>query len=341
MTALITGASGAIGSMVINEFAENVVAFDVHKNRMLHDRDDVPFTVGDVTDLGAVIRALDEYAVDSVIHLAALLPTRCEADPVAAMKVNVGGTQTLLEAARIKGLRRVVLASSKAVYAPFEGLHAHPNYEPVPEGHPRMPASMYGVTKAVVEDLAAQYRALFGIPVVCFRLSFTYGPGKLQRHAGPTALLSSLVECARAGTPCRIARGGDQGDDFVYNGDVAKALRLLADAEEIGFDVVNIGSGQVTVMRVFIDALKRRFPSWECHIGPGLDFHGVGHHTYGVLDIGRIRSLGYEPLASVEAGIDAYIDRLVWMEDRSVALKASTARGSLDVPPSAEGRPSR
>src|SRR5438445_2828761 len=125
-TYFITGAQGCIGSWIVKALVErgdSLVVFDRSDDRRRlsaimepADLERVRFITGDITDAAALHSALLDSAAQRVIHLAGLQVPACKADPVAGALVNVVGTLTVFDAARATGVKRVVYASSAAVY---------------------------------------------------------------------------------------------------------------------------------------------------------------------------------------------------------------------------------
>ena len=302
MQVLVTGGSGAIGAFVaeaLGEAGHDVTVFD----RVAPDADDVSFVEGSVADAAAVEAGVE--GADAVVHLAALLPDACAADPRRAVAVNVGGTLNAFEAA-LATETRVVYASSKAVLGPIVGRHGHPTYEPIGEDAPRSPTGVYGVTKAAVERLAATYRNR-GLDAVGLRFASTYGPGKGAAH-GELAMLPEAVRRAARGDPVRID-GADQRNDLVYYGDVARGVVRALEAADPAFGIYHVGSGEAVSVRRFAEALEALTDA-TVEVTGGLDYRDADEPTYARLDVSRARAdLGYEPAYPVERGVADFLDR--------------------------------
>jgi len=170
------------------------------------------WTTGDVTDARALAQAASGCA--GIIHLAALLTPDCQRDPVLGAQVNLIGTLHAFEAAKQHGIRRVVYASSAAVFGPGSGPHD--------SVHPQ-PVTQYGAFKLACEACARAYWLDAGIRSVGIRPSIVYGPG---RETGLTADISLACRAAVAAQPYTIGFSGRQG--FVYAEDVARAFAAAA-----------------------------------------------------------------------------------------------------------------
>jgi nucleoside-diphosphate-sugar epimerase len=170
------------------------------------ERERLTLVHGDITDLEAVRRTLDEHRVTRVVHLAALQVPFCRADPVLGARVNVVGTVNVFEAVaeRLERIPGVAYASSAAVYGPGER-------SPAPESGGTAPATFYGVTKQANEGTARLYWAEKGVPSVGIRPYVVYGPGRDQ---GLTSAPTLAMAAAARGEGFAIGYGGDAQYDY-------------------------------------------------------------------------------------------------------------------------------
>jgi nucleoside-diphosphate-sugar epimerase len=234
---LITGALGAIGVWTMRSLLErghDVVALDVgddrHRIPIVLDADQaatVAHVRADITDLVAVERVLDEQAITTVIHLAALQVPFVRADPVLGASVNVVGTVNVLEAVRRRAerIRAVVYASSIAVYGAGGTLAA--------DDHP---GTLYGAYKRANENTAVRYFEDYGLPSIGLRPHTVYGPGRDQ---GLTSAPTTAMVCAAAGVPYRIPYGGSA--QLQYTPDVGEAFVRAAELDHDGAAVCDLG----------------------------------------------------------------------------------------------------
>jgi UDP-glucose 4-epimerase len=236
------------------------------------------------------------------------LPERCERDPAAAERVNVGGALAVFGAAREGGVRRVVYASSRAVYGQHLGEHGFPGYLPLGEDAPRVPVPpmrIYGATKVFCEEVGCQYADLGEFEFVALRFASIIGIGKEARH-GALPIQGRMIENAVAGKPTAIERGGEERDDMIYVKDMARAVSLALSAPEVA-RAYNIGSGRTSSLEDLATAVRAAVPGAEISIGPGRDYLGCGP-LYGQLDISRAcADLGYEPEHDLAATVTGYI----------------------------------
>ncbi len=241
MIFLITGVAGFLGSHLANRLVR-----EGHEVRGLDDLSTgdpsvldpgVLFTRGDVNDRPKLWTLLQD--VDCVYHLAArVYVAESILYPREYNDANVGGTVSLMEAMRDVGIRRVVLASSGAIYGEQEA-------QPLSEGQAPHPRSPYAVSKLAAEYYVRTIGELWGIETVCLRIFNAYGPGQHLPPAHPPVVPYMLRQAVRGGTIV-VNGNGNQTRDFVYVDDVVSALVAAATAPNINGLVINVGTGQET-----------------------------------------------------------------------------------------------
>ena len=267
---------------------------------------------GDITDRKSVDDIVGSNGITHIVHLGAALPSLTEVDPAAATRLNIEGTANILEAAKNHGVKRVVMASSKAVYGNVSGEYAAPAYRPVPETASN-PVTVYGITKWTCELLGQWYQQTHGIEFIALRFGATIGPGKIARHGGSYSRYSVVVENAMAGKPVNIKSGADEVCDILYNDEAARGLICALDAPKPKHSVYNIATGTGFTMRQYADAVKRLYPGADISIGrapsQGVNFVLDGSRAQGDLDftadsdvdhivrdyVATMRLLGLEP----------------------------------------------
>jgi UDP-glucose 4-epimerase len=238
MNFLITGAAGFLGSNLANQLARQG-----HQVRGLDDLStgdpqslspDVHFTRGDINDRPKLWTLLQE--VDCVYHLAARVSVpESVLYPREYNAVNVGGTVSLMEAMRDVGVRRVVLASSGAVYGNL-------GEQPLKESAAPNPSSPYAVSKLCAEYYVRTIGALWGIDTVSLRIFNAYGPGQHLPASHPPVVPHFIKQTVRGGTMV-IHGDGKQTRDYIYVDDVISALVAAATAPNLNGLVINVGSG--------------------------------------------------------------------------------------------------
>jgi len=248
-TYFITGAQGCIGSWIVKaliERGDTPVVFDrSDDSRRLsaimnaEQLAKVRFITGDITEGAEVLAALSESGAERVIHLAGLQVPTCKADPVAGAFVNVAGTLNVFEAAKGVGIKRVVYASSAAVYGLNDDDVA------LDETAQCSPTTHYGVFKRANEGNARVYFLDHGIDSVGLRPLTVYG---VNRDTGLTSDPTKAMKSAVLGRPFHIRFAG--ATDFQYVADTAAAFIACADDAPEGAHVFNLHGETVSVERI-------------------------------------------------------------------------------------------
>ena len=271
----LTGALGCIGAWVVRNLVQAGVPttiFDLggsdYRLRLILSEDEltkVRLVNGDITDLAAVEHSIGETGATHIVHLAALQVPFCKADPSLGARVNVVGTVNLFEAAKRAGIKRLVYASSVAVYGRSEEYDAGP----LGDDAPLNPQTHYGVYKQANEGTARVYWLDNGISSVGLRPYTLYGPGRDQGlTSGPT----KAMVAAAAGQPFHIPFSGTQC--LQYADDVAKIFLQAARAPFDGASVFNL-RGSVVSMGEIVAAIEAAVPQAKGQItfdGPQLPF---------------------------------------------------------------------
>jgi UDP-glucose 4-epimerase len=250
MNFLITGAAGFLGSSLANQLAR-----EGHQVRGLDDLStgdpkvlspDVHFTRGDVSDRPKLWTLLQD--VDVVYHFAARVSVQESIlYPRDYNAVNVGGTVALMEAMRDVGVKRVVLASSGAVYGDMTDGSLKETDIP----NPRSP---YAVSKIAAEYYVRTIGSLWNIETTSLRIFNAYGPGQHLPPSHPPVIPHYLRQALRGGT--LVAHGdGSQTRDYIYVDDVVIAMVAAATAPNLNGQVINIGSGMETSIKDLVNTV--------------------------------------------------------------------------------------
>ncbi len=248
--ALVTGGAGFIGSHLADALVESGVEVVVvdnlatgHRDNLDRIADRITFLEGDIRDRNLMDRAAEGCEV--VFHQAAVVSVpQTVADPVTSAEVNELGTLAVLEAARAKKARRVVLASSSAVYGDDPEMPKRESQRP-------KPLSPYAVQKLAGEYYAGLYAGLYGLETVCLRYFNVFGPR--QDPSSPySGVISIFMAKSAAGEAPSIHGNGEQYRDFVYVADVVAANLLSAVREGAAGGVFNVGTGRsITINRLW------------------------------------------------------------------------------------------
>lgn len=245
----------------------------------------------DVTDAAALARAMAQTRPEVVVHLAALLTDAAADDPVAAVRVNVGGTAAVFAAASESAVSRIVYASSVAAVGPC----ADDSGDDVA----LRPQTVYGATKAAGEHLCRALSAVDGYPAcVALRFGWVYGPGRKRGWR----VAQEVVERFARGDRHVAVPDFPQPIDWTYVDDAAEVLlrALVAPLPRYAsFNVV----GDRRTMRDAVAHLQRRYP------GVQVDPQAVALPASGwtLRNDGLQAALGFVPATRLEDGIDAML----------------------------------
>ena len=250
------------------------------------------FTRGDVADVPTLWSVLQ--GVDCVYHLAARVSVpESVLYPKDYNDTNVGGTVALMQAMHDAGVRRVVLASSGAVYG--EQIE-----QPLKETCVPSPASPYAVSKLAAEYYVHTIGALWGIETIALRIFNAYGPGQPFRPSHPP-VVPAIVRQAVSGGSIIVHGTGKQTRDFVYVSDVVNALVSSAAAPNTNRLTINVGSGVGTSLNELVTAVGRALGKELTPLNVTAESGGVSRMC---ADLDRARErLDYTPLVSLEEGI--------------------------------------
>lgn len=299
MQTLVTGGAGFIGSHLVNWLVQHGHTVRVIDNlssgkaeRLAHLQPDVELIVADIRDTERLAEAT--AGVEVVFHLAAMVSVvQSIEEPLEAQDINATGTLRVLEAARQAGVRRVVQASTCAVYGNNTSL-------PITEEAQPQPLSPYAATKLAAEQWGQLYTALYKLEVVAARFFNVYGPGQDPRSPY-AAVVPRFVERLAAGEPVTIFGDGEQSRDFVYVGDIVEALWAVARAPAAAGAVLNVGSGVATSVRELAEGIAGHMGT-ELRITYAPARSGEVRHSRAAVE--RIAELtGYRPATALARGL--------------------------------------
>jgi CDP-glucose 4,6-dehydratase len=315
----VTGAYGLLGSWLVRALVargERVAVLRrdrAPRSELLLDGVEQQLAVvhGDLNDPGLVARALGEYGVDTVFHLAAqTIVGTANRSPLATFESNVRGTWTLLEACRLHGAQRVLVAASDKAYGASATL-------PYREDHPLDPRHPYDVSKAATDLIARCYWHTFGLPVAVTRFANLYGGGDLNC----SRLIPEAIAAALAGRAPVIRSDGSPERDFLYVADAVEAYLLLADALGDGGgargEAFNAGGGEPYAVR---DVVARICAIAGAQVAP--DIRGTGTPAGEIdrqyVDASKLRALtGWQPRVGLDEGLRRTV---AWYRDHPQAL---------------------
>jgi UDP-glucose 4-epimerase len=283
---LVTGGAGFVGRSVVRALRLAGARVAVVDLQPFPD-DDVTSVLGEITDPETRDAVVGE-GLDGIVHLAAVTSVlRSMDDPAGVYEANVAATAGLLELARARGVGRFVLASTNAVVGDAGEATIH-------EDVPLHPLTPYGATKAACEMLLSGYAGAYGMTTCALRLTNVYGQGMSHKDS----FVARLMRAARDGGTVQIYGDGTQRRDFVHVDDVVQGLLVAWRRRYTGSLI--IGSGCSITVLDLLDRARRVTgrPLPAVHVAPK-----PGEMPAVIVDIGRARSLGYEPAVTLENGL--------------------------------------
>ena len=293
----ITGGAGFIGSNLAGVLAKEnqvVVVDDLSSGKAENlERIDARFVRGSILDLELLKSTFKD--VDCVFHQAAIASVqRSVQDPVWTGRVGIDGTLNVLVAARDAGVRKVVFASSAAVYGETPELPKKEDMCPDPK-------SPYAVTKLAGERYGKVFRELYGLETVSLRYFNVFGP-RQDATSEYSGVISRFISALAKGEQPVIYGDGEQTRDFVYVKDVVRANIL---ASRTGSDVFNIAGGRRTNLNQLASMIGKILGR---SVRPEHRDARAGDIRESLADISRAKEIGYEPETSLEDGLAGTIE---------------------------------
>ena len=294
---LITGGAGFIGSHLVHELVrqgQRVTVFDNLSGGKLENlaavKNKISFIQGDIRDFSALEKVC--RGVDYILHHAALISVaESMAKPQETAEINVQGTVNVLEAARKNKVKRVVFASSAAVYGTRPELPYHEN-TPIDWQSP------CAWSKQVGAELCQLYTKAYGVEAVALRYFNVFGPGQ-NPNSAYAAVIAKFMQLATDNQPLGIDWDGLQSRDFVNVKDVVQA-NLLAAFKGVPGEIYNVASGRTYTLLELADTIEkvsgRKLARVSRPKRPG-DVHESS------ADISKIKNIGFVPSVSLEAGL--------------------------------------
>lgn len=296
---LVTGGAGFIGSHLVETLLADGCRVTVlddlssgHERNLPSSSGRLRFVRGDIRNPAAVADAVG--GCEAVFHLAAVVSVpQTTQDPIGSAEVNEIGSLNVLEAARGAGVKRLVFASSSAVYGDDPRLPKGEDMQP-------KPLTPYAVQKLAVEYHARVYSRLYGLPAASLRFFNVFGPR--QDPSSPySGVISIFLTRALSGVAPMINGDGRQSRDFVFVSDVVQALIAAAVSPSAPGKVFNVGTGQSVTIRRLWEVIAALSGS------TAVPLHGPprpGDVPQSVSAIEAARAeLGFEPRVSFEEGL--------------------------------------
>lgn len=296
MRVLITGGAGFIGSHLVEHYQGKAKVRVLDNFRTGYRKNleglDVELMEGSVCDPQAVAQAM--AGVDLVFHLAAFVsvPESVE-KPEECEQINIQGFTNVLEAAANAGAKKVLFASSAAIYGDNPTVPKVEAMEPEPK-------SPYASTKLGGEKLAETYTKTRGLQTAALRFFNVFGPRQDPKSAYAAAVPIFMAK-ALSHEPLTIFGDGQQTRDFIFVKDIVNALTFLAEHES-ATGVYNAGyGGQITVGELALEIIRLAQSRSEIHMKP----ERLGDVKHSRASVDKLKSVGWLPKYSVSHGLAA------------------------------------
>jgi nucleoside-diphosphate-sugar epimerase len=308
---LVTGGAGFIGSHIAQTLAASGARVRVvddlstgHRENLEAIGDHVDFQLASLADEKATRRVLED--VELVFHEAAIPSVpRSVKNPAETHVACVDATFSLLNAAREKGVRRVVYAASSSVYGD------QPTLPKVEDMRPE-PLSPYAVAKLVGEYYCQVFTRAYNLETVCLRYFNVFGP-RQDPSSEYSGVISRFTSALLSGQRPIIYGDGEQSRDFTYVADVVAANMRAAETTTGVGRVINFARGERTTLNQLLDILKNI--TGHRDVQPEYREPRAGDVRHSLADITRAREmLGYEPQTSIEEGLRLTIEW--WKQSR-------------------------
>ena len=300
MRVLITGA-GLIGTHTAKELLERgdeVTFFDFAPRpdyiRHVTGRD-LPVIRGDIRDLAALVDAFQQVRPECVIHLAASVGEANINNVYAGFQINLVAAINVAEAARLTGVRRLVHASTQALYVGEDPKELLREDSPID-----CRERVYNASKLACEHVLRTYAAKHALELALLRFAGVYGYHSVA--GGPGVAVQQAVWDAMAGKP--VTLNVYESVDFIYAKDLANGIALAVHTSPLPHQIYNLGSGTLTTVEDVEAALGKIFPDVKMNRGKLTPARPR-------MDISRARTeLGFNPEYKLEAGLRDYVAQL-------------------------------
>jgi UDP-glucose 4-epimerase len=247
------------------------------------------FVQGDITDLPHVLRTVKEHNIDRIIHLASWQVPACNANPPHALRVVCDGTINMFEAARIFNLKRVVWASTVAVFGAPEDY----NHQRIENDAPHFPKFIYGACKSLNERYASYYFDNYNVDIIGLRFTAVYGVGRTRGMSSFSTKMIEDVALGRQG----VVPFGDDTVDWQYVEDVSRSIAMACTCPTTKTRAFNVKGG-IRPVREGAAYLKQLVPDAEITLEPGV--FGISW-DYDATPIAE--EIGFTPTYTMEQGI--------------------------------------
>ena len=298
---LVTGGSGFIGSNVIEELMKSfkVVNLDLKPSK----NSEIEQMIGDIRDKELVEKAVENC--DIVIHLAAQVSVPLSIDyPQKTFDINVQGTQNIIDAAHKFGIKRLIIASSAAVYGEVSDL-------PLKEESAGQCLSPYAQSKWENETQIMLAREK-GLEAVALRFFNVYGPGQ-SKDGTYAAVIPKFVEMLTTGKQPIVHGDGLQSRDFIHVKDLVRAIESLLECnwKLVDDHTYNLASQSQTTILELIELINSSIVKITPNFNiaePNFEQSRKGDIIHSYADISKIsNTLNWDPSIEISQGIEELV----------------------------------
>ena len=309
MNILITGA-GLIGTHAARHAVDaghNVALFDLSPNRDYIDKivglGKAQVVAADMRDLPALLAALEKHNVDTLVHTAGLIGSRVQENSYTGATNNILGTINVLEAARLRKLRRVVYVST---FGTYERDKIHDSV--IRETHPIGGHNLYATTKVCSEHLVHAYAAMYKLDTIIIRPGGVFGRGFYVGGSTVGKVMRDLALAIIKGDPITIDAKTYGPNEYVYGKDVGMALFLACGAENPKQRIYNAGTGAVHGPEELANIVRELLPKGEIKVSGAAS---ADKSRSIPMDISVSKAeLGYAPKFMLKEALRDYMDEL-------------------------------
>lgn len=287
---IVTGGAGFIGSHIVDSLINEGYEVHIIDNMSAGKEENINskaiLHIVDIRDREALIPLFKD--VKYVFHEAAIPQVQYSIEnPIETNDVNVNGLLNVLEASRINKIKRIIFASSSAIYGNQEIM-------PIVESMQANPLSPYGAQKYFGEIYMKLYSQIFGVETVCFRYFNVYGP-RQSATGSYASVIPRFIEFKKKGEPLQIVGDGENKRDYIHVIDVTKANLLAMTSDKVGKgEIINLGVGESFLINHIASLIKGEI----IHIPPRIEPKET------IADISKAKELlSWEPFVSLEDGI--------------------------------------
>jgi UDP-glucose 4-epimerase len=309
MNILITGA-GLIGTHAARHAVDaghNVALFDLSPNRDYIDKIVGPgkaqVVAADMRDLPALLAALEKHGIDTLVHTAGLIGSRVQENSYTGATNNILGTINVLEAARLRKLRRVVYVST---FGTYERDKIHDSV--IRETHPIGGHNLYATTKVCSEHLVHAYAAMYQLDTIIIRPGGVFGRGFYVGGSTVGKVMRDLALAVIKGDPITIDAKTYGPNEYVYGKDVGLALFLACGADNPKQRIYNAGTGAVHGPEELANVVRELLPKGEIRVSGATS---ADKSRSIPMDISVSKAeLGYAPKFMLKEALRDYMDEL-------------------------------